>query len=83
MNGPLDPKDPIDQAIAAAERPVLQLVEVRVQIASSGRPVILQVPADLHDMEVIELAAFVLLHMRGSIDDMRRSSSRLIVPRST
>lgn len=73
--------DPIDQAIAAAAAPAtVQLVEVKVQISSTGRPVIMAVPVDLDDGEIIELAAFVLVGLRPHIARTTSPASRLIVP---
>lgn len=64
MNG----KDPIDRAIASVGDTVT-MCEVPVQIASSGRPVVLHVPVDLSDHEILELGAFVLMTMRPWIQE--------------
>lgn len=57
--------DPIDQAIASVEgERTVTMCEVPVTISSTGRPVILHVPVDMDDREVLELGAFILLSMR-------------------
>lgn len=62
--------DPIDQAIAKTEQTerTVTMAEVPVQISSTGRPVVLHVPVDLSDSEIVELAGFVLLQMRPWIN---------------
>jgi hypothetical protein len=73
--------DLIDQAIAAAAEPqTVQLIEVKVQISSTGRPVIMAVPVDLTDAEIIELGAFVLVGLRLHIARQLGPASRIIVP---
>lgn len=64
------PGDAMEQAIAKTERTdrTVTMCEVPVSIASTGRPVVLHVPVDLTDSEIIELTAFVLLHMRPWIN---------------
>lgn len=58
--------DAIAAAIDAVDQRERQVTmcEVPVTIASTGRPVVLHVPVDLADAEVLELAAFVILGLR-------------------
>lgn len=68
MNGE-NGNDPIDQAIAsvAADERTVEMVDVPVVIACSGRPVVVSLPVDCSDQEIIELAAWLLLRVRGAI----------------
>lgn len=59
--------DRIDDAIAATSATTVEMAQVPVQIASTGRPAMMVVPTDLSDAEIIELAAFVLLGLRPFI----------------
>lgn len=72
--------DAIDQAIASTEERTIRMGQVPVTLASSGRPVILHVPVDMDDVEIIELAAFLLIHMRPWIAKMQDGSAGLWTP---
>lgn len=62
--------DPIDEAIAKVEgERTVTMCEIPVTIASTQRPVVLHVPVDLDDREILELAGFVILHMRPYIQE--------------
>lgn len=73
--------DPIDQAIAAADAKMPELIQVPVRISSTGRPVILAVPEDLTDVEVIELGSFILVGLRRHIAASKQQASGIIVAR--
>jgi hypothetical protein len=75
--------DQLDQAIAAVPEKVATLTEVRVQISSTGRPVVLLVPDDLSDVEIIELTSFVLIGLRQHLASQASPASRLFVPGRT
>lgn len=68
MNVEYDPEEVVDQiaeAIAKVEgERTVTMCEVPVTIASTGRPVVLHVPVDLDDRELLELGAFILVSMR-------------------
>lgn len=85
-NGAPDPSpeqivDAIAQGIEAAERRSVTMIDTQIAIASTGRPVLMSTPVDLSDVEIIELASFVLLYLRPDI--VRRlglAPGRIIVP---
>lgn len=62
-----DNGDAIDQAIAASEERTVTMAEIPVALAITQRPVVLHVPVDMTDGEILELAAFVILNMRPYI----------------
>lgn len=63
--------DPIEAAIAAVDaEPVgrrITMVEVPIVMRPDGRPAVLHCPVDLTDVEVIELAGFILGGLRPHI----------------
>lgn len=74
--------DPIDKAIAAAEAKMPELIQVPVRISSTGRPVILAVPEDLTDVEIIELGGFILMGLRRHIAaSQQQAASSLVIAR--
>lgn len=80
MNG--EARDPIGDAIATVEEGerTVTMCEVPVTLASTARPVVLHVPVDMSDVEIIELAAFLLLHMRPWIAGQLNGANRLWIP---
>lgn len=62
--------DPVDEAIAKVDgERTVTMCEIPVQIASTGRPVVLHVPVDMDDHELLELGAFILVSMRPWIQE--------------
>lgn len=75
--------DPIDAAIAAASAPPLVTMrELRVTIASTGRPAIIAIPADASDGELAELAGWMLTQVLGALRAERAKGPRprILVP---
>jgi hypothetical protein len=79
--------DTLDRAIAKAlgeavpEEQTVTMADVPVTISSTGRPAILSLPVDLTDVELHELAAFLLLAVPAQLARARGEvRSRLIVP---
>jgi hypothetical protein len=73
---------PIDDAIAATDPgPTLAMVEVPINLTTTGRPAIVAVPEDITDAEVMELTAWMLRSLRGHIGANVRARSRLVVAR--
>lgn len=58
--------DAIDRAIEATveEEQTVTMCEVPIRISSTGRPVVIHVPVDLTDAELLELTAFLVGGMR-------------------
>jgi hypothetical protein len=75
--------DPIDKAIARTDGAPAwpPMVEVPVLIASTNRPAVLLVPADVSALEVDELCAWALLNLRAEAHRAAAPSSRLVVAR--
>jgi hypothetical protein len=73
--------DPVDAAIAASQQPgQVQLQQVGpVVIGSTGRPVVMAVPPDLTDDELLEFASW-LLNPGGLRAQLRRPTSRIVLP---
>ena len=76
-----------DAAIAAAEAPdavpagQFQMRQFQAVIASSGRPVVLLVPADVTDTELLEVTGWIGNGVRVEIDRARQPlGGRLIMP---
>lgn len=73
--------DQIDQAIAAADRPApLELVEVPILIASTGRPAVVGIPIDVTEAEVLELVGWIASSLRKHLAANARS--RIEIARS-
>jgi hypothetical protein len=77
--------DQIDQAIRSIAPPppaeaTLRMVEVPVQITSTGRPVILVLPADLTPAEIMDLTGWMLTGLLTHLDD--QAQPRLAIARS-
>jgi hypothetical protein len=71
--------DPIDQAIAAVQAPVtVKLQRFDIQLAGTGRPVILFLPEDLsaHEALCVQRAILEVYDHQQN----QRSPSRLVVP---
>jgi hypothetical protein len=58
--------DPIDKAITATEAEPLQMVRLPVQIGSTGRPCVLELPYDITESELAELCGFMLTQVLGN-----------------
>jgi hypothetical protein len=72
--------DKLDQAIAAAARPVVHLEAITLTLPT-GRPAILQVPVDITDLEWLGLIG-VLPQVRDSMAERRAPAPmpRILVP---
>lgn len=74
MNG--DPPDKIDQAIAEAELPQVEVIEIPVTLSSSGRPAVLAIPKDATDAELVDLAGWMLTIVRQHVREQRDKPTR-------
>lgn len=79
-----DNGEAIEAAIAAADQPTVAMAQLQVTIASTGRPFAMTFPADMTDAELVEVTGWMLTSVVGSLraERARRSSGRLIIPRS-
>ena len=69
----------IDGAIAAAGKPPgVEMAQMQRTIASTGRPFMLAVPADLTDEEALAICGFVT---SLPVSLRQRGQSRIILPR--
>lgn len=76
--------DKVDQAIAAADAAATQvaMIEIPVQIASTGRPAQIVIPKDMTDAELVELTGWMLTAVAGQLRELRARSpmGRIILP---
>lgn len=74
--------DPIDHAIAAAEKPVqIRMMRIPVTIASTKRPAVVELPADISDAELLELIGWLAAVVAPQLRAQRESPrSRILVP---
>jgi hypothetical protein len=71
----------IDAAIAAAAQPVEQRLNAQVRLAT-GRLVLVNVPADMTDAEILHFAGWMTTDMAAQLRD-RRPAGRILVPRGS
>ena len=69
----------IDAAVAAAERPGIEMAQIRHTIPSTGRPFMLAVPVDLTEEEALAICGFVST-VPASLRQ-RRAQPRILIPR--
>ncbi len=78
------PPDAIDAAVNAASQPKAEpRAQVPVTIASTGRTVLINVPADLSDAEFIELTGWwTTAFYRGLVEARQRieAGTKILVP---
>ena len=72
--------DKVDEAIAAAAAPAVKILGIPVQMSSSGRPAMLQIPDDCSDAELVDLAGWLLTVVRQHVAANRGSKSRIVIP---
>ena len=69
----------VDGAIAAASQPAaVEMAQIQRTIASTGRPFMLTVPADLTDEEALAICGFVA---SVPVSLRQRGRSRILLPR--
>lgn len=73
----------VDAAVAAVEaRPdEAPAWQGRIQLPSSGRSVVLRVPADFTVNELVDLVAYCTTQLGDDIAKASRPASRLLLPR--
>lgn len=70
----------IDLSPEAPEQPrMVRMAGTRITLASTGRPVDMQVPADITDAEAMELVAFLLRPGDGLIAQLRAQAAPAII----
>ena len=67
--------DPVEAAIGAVEKAAVRMLQLRVTIASTGRPAMLAIPADASDAELAELAGWLLTQVMGSLRTERKKAA--------
>lgn len=83
MSGPQGAPDRVDAAIANVEGPPrLQLQQWQVTIDSTGRPALLALPTDVTDVEIAELAGWMLTTLTRTLQVQRqKAKSGLVIAR--
>ena len=81
MNDAAKP-DPIDAAIAAADKPTVQMEQLNVTIGSTGRPLVIAFPTDMTEPELLEVVGWMATALRGHVNTNRAKTAggRIIVP---
>lgn len=76
--------DKIDEAIAAAA-PTVEVLQIPVTIASTGRPASVTLPADCSDAELVEFSGWLLTQVAMHFRQLRAKTAggRIIVPHGT
>jgi hypothetical protein len=84
VNEPKPNGDAIDAAIAGATQPQVLLRQIKVTIASTGRPALIAIPVDATDSELAELCGWVLTNVMGVMRSERAKrespASSLVLP---
>lgn len=79
--------DKVDEAIAAVEAapPTVEMIQIPVTIASTGRPANVALPVDCTDAELLEFAGWLLTGVAGHFRTQRAKTAggRIIVPRGS
>ncbi|HEV8282337.1 MAG TPA: hypothetical protein VGQ02_10780 [Candidatus Limnocylindrales bacterium] len=73
--------DPIGKAIASSDEIVMQ--EIPVTIASTGRPAIINIPADCTDAELAELCGWMLTQVLAHVRQGHATpASKIVIARA-
>lgn len=74
--------DQIDGAIAATETRTVEMIEIPVTIASTGRPFKVAVPVDMTDAELVEATGWILTQLAAHLRTTRAKSpiGRILIP---
>lgn len=77
--------DPIDAAINAAAAPTVQMEQLQVTIASTGRPFVVAFPSDLTDAELLEIIGWQGTALRTHLAENRAKTAggRILVARGS
>ena len=77
--------DKIDEAIAQTAAPTVEMIQIPVTIASTGRPANVALPTDCTDAELVEFTGWLLTNVAGHFRQQRAKTAggRIIVPRGS
>lgn len=71
----------IDQAIASANKQSVEMEQITVTIASTGRPVMIAFPRDATDSELLEVIGWMATTLRSHVATNKRpGAGRLVLP---